>query len=130
MLPRMIFYTYKTRALWAKKTSNKAYWSYRTALFYAHQLGYFREGKTPLQYAQYLDGKLGTGFAGFMIPYLKLKYAGQQLTPAEEGELHQFLKPFLEKVKEKVSFKIRFGRFFYVLRAIAFYTAASKKEEA
>jgi len=130
LLPRIIFYTYLFRSKWTKKTGKKAYWSYRTALFYAHQLGHPKGARTPLQYAQYIDGIWNTEFTGFMHPYLKFKYAAQELTATETDTLNNFLRPFLNQVRNAVPFKQRFARFFYVLSALAFYNVLAEQGEA
>jgi len=129
LLPRIIFYTYLLRSRWAGKTGTKAYWSYRAALFYAHQLGYPRGVLTPLQYAEYIDNIWETKFTSFMLPYLKLKYAGRELTTEEISALENFLNPFLKQVRSKVPFKQRFPRLFFVLRALAFYSVLSSGDE-
>lgn len=121
LLPRLIYGWYRLRYRLAAKTPAKAYYAYRTAGFYLHQLGYFRGTQTALQHAQQADAALHTTYTAFMLPYLKMKYAGQQLNPAEEAALLQFLPGFIRQVKTQVPFGKRFGRFFLVFRAIGFF---------
>jgi transglutaminase-like putative cysteine protease len=124
LLPRLIYAYYRIRYSLAKATGPKAYQAYRAASFYLHQLGYFKGTRTALQYAQDMDSQLGTKYTAFMVPYLKIKYAGQGLNPAEEQALLLFLPAFIRQVKSQVPFGKRFGRFFLVFRAIAFFSVA------
>ncbi len=121
LLPRIIFSWFRLRAALSGQSGAKAYWSYHTALFYLHQLGYFRTEQTPLQYARQIDAELGTQFAVFLIPYLKMKYARQALNRQEETIMEAFLAPFLKTVRDRMPFGRRFVRFFLPLRSIAFF---------
>ncbi len=121
LLPRLIYAYYRLRYAGAKATGPKAYWAYRTAGFYLHQLGYVKGSQTALQHAQQVDQALHTRYTAFMIPYLKLKYAKQALDTSEEQALLQALPPLLRQVRQQVPFGKRFARFFQVFRAIAFF---------
>jgi hypothetical protein len=109
------------RSGFSKNIQQKAYWSYRTAGFYVHQLGYFKEQLTALQHAQFIDKTFDTNFASFMVVYLKMKYARQQLTQQEESVIQQFLPLFISKLKAQTSAGYRFKAFFKVFRSIAFF---------
>lgn len=121
LLPRLIYGYFRMRYSLAGPVADKAYWAYRTAGFYLHQMGYFKGTLTALQHAQEADALLHTQYTAFMIPYLKMKYAKQSLNPAETAAIEGFLPVFIRGVKAKVPFGKRFGRFFLVLRAIAFF---------
>jgi hypothetical protein len=121
-LPRLVLLYYKIRYAGSGTLSQKAYWAYRTAGFYIHQLGFFKAGKTPLQHARSVDAALETNFGEFMLPYLKLKYAQQKLNAGEEQILLRFLPAFLRSVKKKVPFGRRFKDFFRTFRAIGFFS--------
>ncbi len=121
LLPRLIYVYYRVRYNAANKTTAKAYWAYRASGFYLHQLGFFKGTLTALQYAQSVDAQLHAGYTAFILPYLKLKYAKQELNASETATVVKFLPEFIRKVKAGVPFGKRFGRFFLVFRAIAFF---------
>lgn len=99
--PWLVLLYLKLRHSGAKAGKNKAYWAYRTAGYYLHQVGVPRGSLTPMQYAlKVVDPQLGTRFAPFMNLYLKQKYAKQELTAAEEQQVNGFLKPFLQRVRK------------------------------
>lgn len=120
-LPRLIYGYFLLRRRMAGSAGQKAYWTYRAAGFYLHQLGYFKGSRTALQQAQWVDEQLATQFTAFMLPYLKLKYAGQELNATEAATLDQFLPAFIRKVKAGVPTGRRMKDFFRVFRAIAFF---------
>lgn len=126
LVPRIILLQYQLRHQWSGNKGRRAYLAYRTASFYLHQLGFIRGQLTPLQYAQQIDKTLNTSFVSFMVPYLKLKYAGRALTDTEQQQLGQFLRGFMRQVRTAVPFKKRWWRFFHVFRAIAFYGVGSE----
>ncbi len=120
-LPRIIFAIYKYRSNTSKSIAQKAYWSYRTASFWLHSMGFPRGSQTALQHAQKTDAQFGTQYAQFMIPYLKLKYAKQPFNAEDEKILSSFLPQFLNKAKQHIPFKTRFKRWFRVLRSFVFF---------
>ncbi len=121
LLPRLIYAYYRIRYASAGSKGQKAYWAYRSAGFYLHQLGYFKGGMTALQHAQAVDQQLQTRYAAFILPYLKLKYAGQELNATETETVGNFLPAFIRDVQKVIPFGQRFGRFFRVFRAIAYF---------
>lgn len=122
LLPRIIYAWYRLRYRMASGANARAYWAYRAAGFYLHQLGYFRGGRTALQHARLVDEQLSTAYTAFMLPYLKLKYAGQELDASELHNLEQFLPAFLKAVKKAVPFGQRNARFSKVFRAIGYFS--------
>ena len=129
LLPAMIFAYYRTRAKNAP-ASAKAYWTYRAAGFYLHQLGWFRGARTPMQYARdMIDPALGTAFTTFMNAYLKEKYAKQPLNEREQQMVNSFLPQFLATVRSKVPSGKRFVAFLRPLRSIGFFVRGDGEEE-
>lgn len=121
-LPALVFAYYNTRNKLAKSGNQKAYWTYRTASYYLHQLSFFRNNQTPMQYAiNTIDPKFDAGFGVFMNLYLKEKYAKQSLTESEAAQVSAYLPKLYKKVSEKVSFGKRFLAFLNPLRALAFF---------
>lgn len=120
-LPRLLYGYFRLRHNSAGKTGAKAYWAYRSAEFYLHMLDYPKGTMTALQHAQQVDMKLNTKYTPFMIVYLKMKYAKQELNDAEQKIVNQFLSPFISQVKQRIPGGKRFGDFFKVFRAIAFF---------
>lgn len=120
-LPRFIYAYYRLRHNLSGSDSGKAYWAYRSAGFYLHQTGHFKGSLTALQHAQQVDAQLHTAYTAFMLVYLKMKYAGQELNPAEKEILTQFLPSFSVQLKRHIPAGKRSGDFFRVFRAIAFF---------
>lgn len=120
--PIIIYQYYKWRHQSAKADKPKAYFAYRAAQFYLHQIGYFRQDMTPMQYAsKYIDAELGTQFTAFMNVYLKQKYANQPLTSQEQNIVRQFLSTFIEQVRSKTTAKGRITGFLNPIRTIGFF---------
>jgi transglutaminase-like putative cysteine protease len=120
-LPRIILGYYRMRYSLAGTIRSKAYRAYRLANFYLHMLGFPRDHITASQYARNTDKLLDTRFSKFMTPYLKLKYANQELSEDEADILNQFLPTFLKQVRQGVPFSKRVMRLFRVFRAIGFF---------
>jgi hypothetical protein len=128
-LPAIVFAYYKSRASGAKNNDSKAYWTYRAASFYLHQLGFERGKRTPMQYAsETIDPALGTSFAGFMNAYLKIKYAKQALTPAEEQRVVAFLPALMTQVRSRLKGGKRMGAFLHPLRTISFFVQPAEDD--
>lgn len=126
LLPNLIFSYYILRYKTAKSNGSKAYWGYRTIGFYLHQLGIFRNNETPMQYARNtVDPVMGTNFAGFMVLYLKKKYAKQDLTQQEQDFVANFVPPFLKSVRQKTSFGQRIKGFLNPLRSIGYFVKSN-----
>ncbi|MGN6567834.1 MAG: transglutaminase-like domain-containing protein, partial [Flavipsychrobacter sp.] len=131
LLPNIILAYFISRYRNAKSDGNKAYWAYRSASFYLHQVGIIRGQRTPMQYAKdIVDPAMSTSFSQFMNIYLKKKYAKQTLSPAEQQYVNDFLKPFMRTVRGKVSFKKRFAGFINPLRSIGFFVMPEDEKEA
>jgi hypothetical protein len=121
LTPALVLTYYKMRSNSAHSKS-KAYWTYRMACFYLHQLGYPRADLTPMQYARELvDPALGTSFSNFMNIYLKLKYAGQTLTAAEDAQVRAFPAPFFTQVRSRINGRRRFAAFLNPLRSVSYF---------
>jgi hypothetical protein len=121
LLPSLLFRYYLLRHHNAKVES-KAFWAYRSACYYLHQIGIFRDTLTPMQYAKdKVDPMLNTNFVQFMNVYLKTKYAKQTLTTNEQQAVAQFLHPFLKTTRQTLPYKQRLFGFLNPLRTINFY---------
>lgn len=128
LLPTLIMAYYRTRYGNAKGEA-KAYWAYRAAFFYLHQVGIFRHGETPMQYArQVADPQLGTSLAGFMNIYLKLKYAKQPLTVREQETVDGFLGAFLATARKKLPASQRIKGFLNPMRSFGFFSQPDDEE--
>jgi len=129
-LPRWVLYYFILRHNNARPEGDKPYWAYRTATYFLHMAGMFRGNKTPMQYARtVVDPALGSSFTGFMNIYLKLKYAKQPLTPAEQQKAATFLKPFLQQARRGIPFKKKFLGFLNPIRTIGFFVMPEDEEE-
>lgn len=129
LLPRLIYWYYLLMHRNAKAADNKAYWAYRAASFYLHQVGIMRNYKTPMQYARdIVDPLMGTSFTAFMNIYLKQKYANQPLTAQEQQQVNTFLQPFLKTVKQRTPFSQRLKGFLNPARSLSFFVKPDDEE--
>lgn len=129
LLPTIIITYYRLRSKNAGG-ADKAYWAYRTIFFYLHQVGIFRQGETPMQYAkQIVDPQLGTNLGSFMNVYLKTKYAKQPLTTQEQHSLNGFVEQFIGTAKKKTPAGQRIKGFLNPLRTITFYAQPDNEEK-
>lgn len=128
LLPTLLFRYYMLR--YNQSAGNdKAYWAYRAATFWLHQVGIYRGDLTPMQYAgKEIDPKFGTSFAAFMNIYLKQKYAKQALTPNEQQAVAAFLKPFLKKLRGQIKARSRLAGFVNPARTFSFYFTTREDE--
>lgn len=122
LTPWLVFQYYLLRYQNAKAEHNKAYWAYRAAGFYLHQLGLYRGNRTPMQYArETVDTQLGTSFAAFINIYLKQKYAKQPLTIQEQQYVSGFLRPFVAAVRKRIKAGKRLRGFLNPSRTVTFF---------
>ncbi|MBS1615101.1 MAG: hypothetical protein JST06_03185 [Bacteroidetes bacterium] len=120
-LPMLLLAYFRLRAR-SSDLAKKAYWSYRAAGFYLHQLGYPRGRRTPMQYAESeIDPAFGTSFAPFMTVYLKQKYASQALRDEEASIVRSFLGVFLKQVRSRIKAGNRFASFLKPMRSLSFF---------
>jgi transglutaminase-like putative cysteine protease len=128
-LPVVVMTYYRMRARNAKTPESNAYWTYRAAAFYLHQLGFLRGRRTPMQYArEQIDPALGTNLTAFMNAYLKVKYAKQPLTPSETARVTAFLAPFFMQVRTRIQKGKRMASFLNPIRTIAFFVQPNNDE--
>ena len=122
-MPWIIYRWFRLKALQRTDPKLKAYWSYTAAMFLLNQLGFSRNGLSPLQFAnQVVDPEFKTHFSPFVQAYLKTKYSTQALTSSEEAVVTQFYAPFDKTVKQQVPFKKRFNKFLNIYRTINYFT--------
>lgn len=129
LIPTMIYTYYKLRYKKARSDGGKAYFAYRAANFYLHQIGIFRGQNTPMQYAKnIIDPRFNTQYTDFMNAYLKKKYANQPLTPQEQQKVATFLTPFIKQIRSAVKWKTRFIGFINPIRSISFFVQMNTEE--
>jgi hypothetical protein len=87
-----------------------------------NQLGYYRNDQGPSQYAMIIDQKFGTTFHRFNNVYQKIKYSTTPLSDSEKEAINAFYKDFQLKVKAKVPFKTRAGKFLNIYNTIHYFT--------
>ena len=119
-IPLIVYKWYKFKM--RKGGKSRAYYTYRAATFLLNQLGIERQQKTPWQFAkQIVDTDYGTNFAAFMNVYLKTKYAGKELSQAEETFVASFFDPFEQKIKSHFKPLKRIARFLNLNTFIQYY---------
>ncbi len=129
LAPTAIYRYYVLRYKRSTKDGPKAYFAYRAANFYLHQVGILRYDQTPMQYARNtVDPALGTNYTAFMNVYLKKKYAKQELTEKERTVVSAFLQPFVARVRAAIPWKKRFAGFVNPLRTISFFVQPGDDE--
>ena len=119
--PWLIMQYFAAAARSKKDDKQKAYNSYRAAMFYLNQLGYFRTNQGPQQYARMIDEKFGTGFEKFSNIWQKTKYSTYQLTETERQTVNTFYTPFVKQVRKNVPFGTRLSRFLNIYNTIHFF---------
>lgn len=129
-LPSIIYAFFKSRYKNARNDGAKAYWGYRAATFYLHQIGISRGTATPMQYAkQVVDPRFNTSLSAFMNVYLKKKYAKQNLTSQEQNVVNSFLQPFIMSVKTQIKAGQRFAGFMNPVRTVSFFVMPEEEKE-
>lgn len=128
LLPYLIYRYYLLRFNKAKLNA-KAYWAYKTAGFYLHQIGIVRYDMTPMKYARdIVDAQFETNFTSFMNVYLKQKYSNTVLNKDEQKTVNQFLERFIRQLKAKTNWKKRWSGFLNPVRTISFFVAPTDNE--
>lgn len=122
-LPWFIYHWFRFKALQNSNLKQKAYWSYTSAMYHLHQLGFRRNELSPLQFAQQnIDSHFKTNFSSFIQVYLKTKYSTQPLTSSEENIVRSFYSPFDKTIKNQIPFKQRLNKFLNFYRTINYFT--------
>ena len=93
-----------------KSVQEKAYNAYRAGMYYLNQMGYIYQ-TNPRDYALGIDKEFGTNFGLFSLVYQKMKYSKMPLTDTEIKLVNEFYVPFIQKIKEKIPFKVRVKHF-------------------
>ena len=121
-IPIIVYKWYKYKYQHAKNVKEKAYYTYKSATFLLNQLQVDRLDSTPFYFAKHkVDTQFNTDFTSFMIVYLKSKYANQVLNAQDETIIHQFFKPFEQKIKSHYKFTQRISRFLNLNQFVRFY---------
>lgn len=126
-LPKMVQSYYLLRLRNARDSRKNIYWTYRYIQFYLHQLGYFRDGQTPLQYAREMDAIFGTQLGNFMVLYLQIKYSDKEPVTTESSRAANFLPDFRSKVRQHLSSGYRLKSFLRPLRTISYFTGENSQ---
>ena len=122
-VPYIIFTVYSRKAKLITQPNKEAYYPYRAAMFLLYQMGYPRKDLTPLQFAsKVVDPEFRTSFEAFVATYLKVKYAGQELTNEDSQRILTFYKPFEQSIRNKISFKKRLFKFINIYNTLEFFT--------
>jgi transglutaminase-like putative cysteine protease len=121
-VPSIVFAIYDRKARRIVNPDTESYYPYRAATFLLHQMGYFRNKLTPLQYAGKIDKQLGTSFEAFTATYLKVKYAGQKLTNEDSQRLLTFYAPFRRSIKNSTGLKQYRLNFLNIYNTLEFFT--------
>jgi hypothetical protein len=120
-LPWLIMQYFAAAARRNRDDKQKAFSSYRAAMYYLNQLGYFRTNQGPQQYARDIDGKFGTGFEKFSNCWQKLKYSTYPLTESEKQTVLAFYTPFIKQVRKNVPFGKRLSKFLNIYNTIHYF---------
>ncbi len=120
--PWLIMQYFAAAARSRKDAKQKAFNTYRAAMYYLNQLGYYRTNQGPQQYAKMIDGRFVTNFEQFSNIYQKLKYSSVSLTDSEKQTVHEFYKPFIKQVRKQVPLGTRISKFLNIYNTIQFFT--------
>ncbi|MEZ5047237.1 MAG: transglutaminase-like domain-containing protein [Chitinophagaceae bacterium] len=107
-----------------KKTSSlkrKAFYAHRASDYFLHQLGYKKENKTDLSFAQNIDQHFNTNYANFMEKYLKSKYSTASLKEHEQEVIQRFFFPFERKIKQRIALKTRILHFLNLKEYLSYF---------
>lgn len=123
LLPWLTFMIMRMRANAAGDARAKAYRIYRLSEFLHHQLGYPREGRTPLEFAEnVIDKEFQSGYSAFMRVYLKTKYANVPLGEQDVKTIDSYYPAFIRRVLSKLSTGKKLSRFIDFTSTFAFWT--------
>lgn len=121
-LPRNIYWYFRYSAIAESDPRKKAFKTYRWAMYYLNQMGYYRTNMGPQQYARYIDGTFNIGFEKFSNIYQKVKYSSAPLTQAEADFVQSFHHTVLKQVKANIPYFKRRARFLNIYNTIHFFT--------
>lgn len=120
--PWLIMQYYAAAAKSRKEDKQKAFDTYRAAMYYLNQLGLYRTNMGPQEYARMIDQEFATNFEKFSNVYQKLKYSNTPLTESEKQLVNEFYTPFIKRVRGQVAFKTRTSKFLNIYNTIHFFT--------
>ena len=119
---RIIFKTYYRKASNAKAPEEKAYWIFRASEFLYNQFGFYRNQRTPLEYAQQvIQPQLGIAYEDFVRVYHKVKYDN---LPADENDIQvmeQYHRLYPDNVFARYTFLQRNLKFMNLISTIKFF---------
>jgi hypothetical protein len=119
---RLIFSYFNRKANLAKTPEEKAYWIFRASEFLFSQFGYFRNQRTPLEYAQQIiEPKLNIPYQDFVRVYHKVKY---DKLPADEKDIqlmNHYHSSYPALLFQKYTFLQRNLKFMNLVSTIKFF---------
>lgn len=122
ILSPLIYLVYRMLRAAAAGGTVRADQVYRMALYRLHMAGLERESETPLQYAQrQVDPQLQAGFESFMLLYLRLKYAGQPMTPEDLRSVNTFARELGPAIRRKTGMGQAVLNYFNLARALRYF---------
>ncbi|HSZ24602.1 MAG TPA: transglutaminase-like domain-containing protein [Cytophagaceae bacterium] len=119
---RSIYYYYNRKAIHATQPEEKAYWIFRASEFLYCQFGYYRNHRTPLEFAQtVIKPNLGINYEDFVKVYHKVKY---DKLPADANDIQvmeQYQSSYANQVFSKYTFLQRNLKFMNMVSTIKFF---------
>jgi protein-glutamine gamma-glutamyltransferase len=123
LLPFAIYKWFSIKAAKAKTTKAKAYNSYMASLIYLNQLGFKRNGQTPMQFAQTkIDPKFGTSLSSFIQTYQKIKYSNKPLSDQDEKIILHHHPEFVKSIQQQIPLGKRIKYFMNPSNTLEFFT--------
>lgn len=123
LLPYFIYLYFRYNATHEKLLKRRTYFTYTSAMYLLNQLGYSREEKTPLRFAETsMSSEFGDLFESFIKVYLKSKYSGQLLSKQDEAIITSFLPSFTKRIRSKISVYKQIIDFLHIYRTINYFT--------
>ncbi len=121
--PYFIWFYFNGKAKRNQNAKQSASDKYNAAMFYLNQLGYYRSGLGPQQFAMQTDKQFGTNFSPFSNVYQKAKYSNAALSLNEQQTVASFYSTFIQNIKNQVPFKERLGKFLNIYNTIRYFTS-------
>lgn len=121
-LPWIIWKYYQAKAKKSINNKEHTYFIYRASMFYLNQMGYSFQNQSVNEYSNKIDEQFLTHFYQFIQVYQKVKYSSLYISENEFIITQQFFSPFIHKIKNSHSIKIRIKSFLNLYRTMYFYT--------
>ncbi|HVD99171.1 MAG TPA: transglutaminase-like domain-containing protein [Cytophagaceae bacterium] len=119
---RIIFRYYYGKATHATDPEEKAYWIFRASEFLYTQFGFYRNQRTPLEYAQQVIGpQLDIPYEAFVKVYHKIKYDRLPAEPQDVQLMEEYNRNFPQQVFSKYTFTQTNLKFMNLVSTIKFF---------